>query len=375
MRTWSIPVGHLCGVDFRLHFGFLFLLGYVYVTDPQWAAPGVFQRCLALTAIVLASVLLHELGHLLASIRFSVPLRAVVLLPLGGVATGDDSAILPGGAPSGDSARAARFLAEVRVAAAGPLANLLVALVAAAILSAVAPELPLLRAPLVHSSALLRSVVWINLFLAGLNLLPAYPLDGGRVLRAFLARRMDFLRATRRAVTLGQGCAMLLMFAGLWNSWLMLAGFFLFLGAQLEERTFLFNAVLENVRMGDVMLTDFATLSPADTLEDALSKAVHSLQDDFPVIRGTDLVGIISRQSILRALQAEGNSYVQSAMEKAYEIAGRNDSLASAFRRIRARGLTLIPVVENERLVGIVTLQNLMHSMSLLAETRRFHRS
>ena len=102
---------------------------------------------------------------------------------------------------------------------------------------------------------------------------------------------------------------------------------------------------------------------------------MHSLQDDFPVIRGTDLVGIISRQSILRALQAEGNSYVQSAMEKAYEIAGRNDSLASAFRRISARGLTLIPVVENERLVGIVTLQNLMHSMSLLAETRRFHRS
>ena len=85
------------------------------------------------------------------------------------------------------------------------------------------------------------------------------------------------------------------MAAGLWNTWLMLAGFFLFVGAQLEERTVLFQSVLENVRMEEVMLTEFSTLSPADTLEDALSKAVHTLQDDFPVVRGTDMVGVVSR--------------------------------------------------------------------------------
>jgi predicted transcriptional regulator len=168
---------------------------------------------------------------------------------------------------------------------------------------------------------------------------------------------------------------MLLFFAGMWNTWLMMIGFFLFVGAQLEERSVMFQTVLENVHMGDVMLTDFSTLSPADTLEDALHKAVHTLQDDFPVIRGTDLVGVISRQNILEALRAEGNSYVQSAMNRAYEVAARSDSLASAFRKITARGMTLIPVVENERLVGIVTLQNLMHSMSLLAESRRLRRA
>jgi CBS domain-containing protein len=167
---------------------------------------------------------------------------------------------------------------------------------------------------------------------------------------------------------------LLLLFGGLWNRWLMLTGFFLFIAAQFEERTVLFHSVLENVRMEEIMLTDFSTLSPADTLEDALSKAVHTLQDDFPVVRGTEMVGVVSRQKILQAFRAGGNAYVQSVMNRAFDIAGREDSLASAFRKLTSRGLTIIPVVEQERLVGIVTLQNLMHSMGLLAESRRLRK-
>jgi CBS domain-containing protein len=237
------------------------------------------------------------------------------------------------------------------------------------------PQVSLRQLPLLHLSNLARSAVWINLLIAAINLLPAFPLDGGRVLRALLSRHMDYTLATRRAVNLGNVFVVLLMFAGLWNTWLMLTGFFLFVGAQLEERTVLFQSVLENVRMEEVMLTEFSTLSPADTLEDALSKAVHTLQDDFPVVRGTDMVGVVSRQKILQALRDEGNAYVQSIMNRAYEIAGKNDTLASAFRKITSRGLTIIPVVDQERLVGIVTLQNLMHSMSVLAESKKLRRS
>jgi predicted transcriptional regulator len=131
-----------------------------------------------------------------------------------------------------------------------------------------------------------------------------------------------------------------------------------------------FHSVLDNVRMEDVMLTDFSTLSPADTLEDALQKAVHSLQDDFPVVRGSDMVGVVSRQRIVDALRADGNGYVQSVMSSAYEIAQRGESLGSVFQKLVSRGLTIIPIVDQERLVGIVTLQNLMHSISLLAESR-----
>jgi predicted transcriptional regulator len=128
------------------------------------------------------------------------------------------------------------------------------------------------------------------------------------------------------------------------------------------------------VHLEDIMLTDFATLSPADTLEDALDKAVHSLQDDFPVIRGSDMVGVISKQKILEVLRKEGNGYVQAVMNRIFEVAQKKESLASAFRKLTARNLSIIPVVEDQRLVGIVTLQNLMHSMALLAESRKLRR-
>ena len=110
------------------------------------------------------------------------------------------------------------------------------------------------------------------------------------------------------------------------------------------------------------------------TLEDALDKAVHSLQDDSPVIRGSDMVGVISRQKILEALHAEGNGYVQAVMNRIFEVAQKKESLASAFRKLTARNLSIIPVVEDQRLVGIVTLQNLMHSMALLAESRKLRK-
>jgi len=193
-------------------------------------------------------------------------------------------------------------------------------------------------------------------------------------LRTWFSRRLDLLTATRRAVTIGQAFAILFIVLGLFETWLMLVGLFLFFGAQLEERTILFRSVLESVHMRDVMLTDFATLSPADTLEDALSKAVHSLQDDFPVVRGIDMVGVVSRQTILDTLRREGNAYVQSVMGGIPDSASPTDTLATALRNLTGRGLTVIPVVDQDRLVGIVTLQNLMRSMALLAESRRLRR-
>src|SRR5207302_4890098 len=167
----------------------------------------------------------------------------------------------------------------------------------------------------------------------------------------------------------------LFIFAGMvWNNWLMLAGLLLFISAQLEERSVLFQSALESMRMEEVMLTDFATLSPADTLEDALSKAVHTLQDDFPVIRGADMVGVVSKQRILAALRDDGNAYVQSVMNKAFDISQRSETLASALKKFTAKELTVLPVVDAGRLVGIVTLQNLMHSMALLSESRKITR-
>jgi Zn-dependent protease/CBS domain-containing protein len=362
MRSWSISAGRLFGVDIRIHFTFLALLLFVWFTQSDVMGPGGAGRGLALVGIIFGCVVLHELGHALVAKRSGVAVRSIILLPIGGVTLMDDNA---------QRSNPAR---DLRIALAGPVVNLLIAAIAGPLILALAPQVHLWAHPFVYAGNLPRALFWGNVFLGAFNLLPAYPMDGGRVLRAFFAERMEYVRATRLAVTVGQGFAILFMFLGLWNTWLMLIGVFLFIGAQLEDRSAVFQSVLESVRMEDVMLTGFSTLSPADTLEDALQKAVHTLQDDFPVVRGTDMVGVISKQRIVEALRRSGNGYVQSAMVRVFEIAQRSDSLASAFRKLRGRGLSMIPVVDQERLVGIVTMQNLMHSMALLAETRRLRR-
>ncbi len=376
MRNWSIPAGRIFGIELRIHLTFVFLLFFVVLTESASHSNVSAARSVGLVAIIFGCVALHELGHALVGQHAGIPIKAVVLLPIGGITLLDETQqTIESGAQT--------WKRDIRIALAGPLVNLLVAAVAAGILLEVAPQVQLWAHPYVYSGNLPRSLVWANVWLAAFNLLPAYPMDGGRILRALFSRQMDPVRATRRAVSIGNSLATVLILAGMlqymqWNNpdgaWLSMIGFFLLIAAQLEERSVVFQSVLETVRLEDVMLTDFATLSPADTLEDALEKAVHSLQDDFPVIRGSDMVGVISKQKILQALRAEGNGYVQAVMNRIFEVAQKKESLASAFRKLTARNLSIIPVVEDQRLVGIVTLQNLMHSMALLAESRKLRK-
>jgi len=370
MRSWSIPVGRLFGVDVRIHLTFFILPTFIYWTDyavRQGNATG--PRDLAIVGIILACVAAHECGHMLAARRVGLIPKAVILLPLTGVALYDESRTEKPQSP------ALLWKREVRLALIGPLVSFALAGLAAAVVTAAGRGGDLWKWPFLQAANLPKSLVWANLYLAILNLMPAYPLDGGRILRAFLSRTLDVSTATRRAVSISNAIAMVLMIAGLFSdNWLTMVGVIVFSAAQLEERALVFQSVLDNVRLEEVMLTDFATLSPADTLEDALEKAVHSLQDDFPVVRGMDMVGVISKQRILDALRAEGNGYVQAVMNRIFDVAAKQESLASAFRKLSARNLSIIPIVDEQHLVGIVTLQNLMHSMSLLAESRKLRR-
>lgn len=370
MRSWSIPVGRLFGVDVRIHLTFFILPMFIFWTEyaaHQGAANG--PRDLALVGIILICVAAHECGHMLAARRAGLIPKAVIFLPLTGVALYDESrSEKPLPSPR-------TWKRDIRLALVGPLASLSLACLSAAVVTGSGRGVDLWKWPFLQASNLPKSLVWANLYIAIFNLMPAYPLDGGRVLRSLFARTLDAPSATRRAVSISNAIAMVLMLAGLFSdSWLTMVGVIVFSAAQLEERALVFQSVLDNVRLEEVMLTDFATLSPADTLEDALEKAVHSLQDDFPVVRGSDMVGVISKQRILDALRAEGNGYVQAVMNKIFEVSLRQDSLSSAFRKLTARNSSIIPVVEDQRLIGIVTLQNLMHSMALLAESRKLRR-
>jgi Zn-dependent protease/CBS domain-containing protein len=347
----------------------LVLMGFFVVTQARGLGIAI-DRSLGLCALIFFTLLLHEFGHVVAAMFTRARLKLILLMPLGGVS-------FYTGHKGRDAEAEDRFLTpnqETTIAIAGPLTNLVIAGIAILFAMGVAPHLDLWAWPFVTSHSLLKSFVWFNILLAAINVLPAYPLDFGRILRVQFSRVRGRIDATRAAVGLSQAIAFLLTIVGLlppMNIWLILGGSFLFLAAQVEDRSLAFHSLTDNVRIEEVMLTDFSTLSPADTLEDALYKAIHTLQDDFPVIRSGSLVGTITRQAIVNALRSGGNGYVQSAMDKVGSVLKRNETLAAAFRKLNGTGTTLLPVVDQERLVGVVTLQHLMHSLALLAEHRK----
>jgi len=356
------------GVEMRIHTFFLLLAVVCIGLGISDRGPFAVPRGIGLFLILVSAVVVREIARLLVAAWLGLRLRAILLMPTGG---------LFAYATPESQETASRGMGQFALAAAGPLANCATALGLAALFLGSGGSFNLLAHPLIVSSHLIRSMVWMQAGLGVLHLLPAYPLDCGRILRSSFAQKHGAAPANRAATGLGQLLALAAMVAGmLWHSpWLIIAGFFIMIGAQIEDQGVFFQSVVDTVHMREVMLTDFATLSPSDTLADALYRCVHSLQEDFPVVRGPQLVGIVSRQRIVDALRNDGNGYVQSVMSRAFQVARPEDTLGTTIRRITAgHGLSLIPVTESGRVVGIVSVQNLMSSMSLLAEQRRYER-
>jgi len=362
MRGWSIPLGKILGVEVRIHTFFLLLLGLsVAEASSVGASAG---RGVALWFGLLLAIGVREIARATTAAYFGMELRGVLLLPIGGLfAFGTNTAH--------ESASSRR--AEKSIAVAGPLANLAFALLLAGLIYGATSQVNVLERPLMTPLHLIRSLLWLQVALGAIHLLPAYPLDAGRILRAELARTRGSAGAMRTASGLGMLLALGLIVAGLFQSaWLMMAGFFVLMGAQMEEQGHVLQSVVDTVMMRDIMLTDFSTLSASDTFEDAMTKSVHTLQEDFPVVRGNSLVGVVSRAGILDALNSDGNGYVQGIMQRGFHAARPEDTLGKVFRSMTVgRTLELVPVVEGSRVVGIVTLQNLKQSMGLFAETRR----
>jgi len=366
MRRWSIPVIDIFGIHFRVHFSFPLMFSLVWILEAG-RGPQVGLRSFLLVLLVLFAVVAHEFGHAVVAARNGIRVRSVVLLPISGISLLDEQA-----------QRGMDMQCEIRIALAGPAVNLALAVLIGTTILLFRPQVQLLSFPWLTPFDLPRSLAWSQLFVGLLNLLPAYPLDGGRILRALLARSGDQVTATRRAVSIGQFFSLALFLCGgavflgsnSNNLWIMMAGVFLFLAAQLEDRSMILQAVLERVRVIDVMITEFITLSPAETLADALQRSADPPQEEFPVVRGTDMVGVISRQQMAECMADEGNGYVQSAMRREYLVAGPQESLAAVLRRIGRSGLAMIPVVEGDYLVGIMTFQNLMRKLTALSVHR-----
>jgi Zn-dependent protease len=366
MRGWSFSIGGVLGVNVRIHMFFALLL-LVSVSYTSVAGVSVV-RGVALWLLLFLAVAVREIARGIAAAWFGLELRSIMLLPTGA---------LPTYATREDTERAGSPGVQRKLALVGPIANLLTGLLLIGFVLGMSPELGiwgLLQRPWITPSHLLRSLIWMQLLLGLINLLPAFPLDGGRVLRSEFARAGGGLRRTRQAAGLSQMVAVALIVAGFLmnNLLLLIAGVFVLTFAHMEDQGVLLESAVAAVRMRDVMLTEFSTLSASATLEDAVTHAVHTLQDVFPVVRGRDLVGAVSRQGIFEALESNGNGYVQGVMTRSFHTAQPEDSLVQTLQRIATGvGAQLVPVVEDGRVVGIITPQNLSQSMVILSQARK----
>ena len=373
--------GRFFGVEVRIHAFFLLLLAMGMAGAAMTNVNPM--RMLGLWGLLLLAVVIREMARAIAAAWFGLELRGILLLPTGGLMSFSTLEA---------TERAAEVKIQRRMAVVGPVASIGMGLLLAGLILSSAPGVELMARPWITPTHLVRSLVWVNILLGLVNLLPALPLDGGHALQVggsdtkgteaapteaspHLARLWGFGGGFSRWVAIGLIVSGILLSNAWYGLWLGIIGAFMLIGARMEGQGMLIQSDVDSVRMRDVMLTQFSTLSASDTLEDALQRAVHTLQDVFPVVRGGTLVGSVSRQNIVEALAADGNSYVQGVMTRSFQTAQPDDSLVKTLRRILGdQGAQLVPVMDGERIVGIVTPQNLSQSMGLLNQSRRMRR-
>ena len=349
---WSFRIARIAGTDVKVHLTFLLLLGF-------YALRGGAVVALLILAIF-ACVLLHEFGHITMARRFGIRTPDVLLLPIGGVARLER---MP------DEPRQ-----ELLIAVAGPAVTFAIAAVLYAWLAAGggAPAFrTLYSAP---STSFLAELYRINVVLLVFNLIPAFPMDGGRVLRALLSRRIGAVRATRIAAGVGQAAAFGLGFLGIstGNLILVLIAFFIFLGAGAEASAVETKAAGVGIRVREMMVTDFRALPVHATLAEAARLLLAGEQREFPVVDNAGaLEGLLTRDNLIQGLSARGpGAIVDHAMTRAVAPVSPDLDFAAALEQLRASRLPALPVVDGGRLVGLLTTENINDLLLVRRATR-----
>jgi Zn-dependent protease/CBS domain-containing protein len=352
--SWSLNIGSIAGTQIRLHITFLIFLGWIALASyasggPQEALSGVIFMVL-----LFACVVAHEFGHIFTARAFGVSTPDVTLLPIGGVARLERIPEQPH--------------EEFLVAIAGPLVNVVIAfgLVVLAGAHLKAGDLAAVESAKV---SLVDRLAAVNLFLALFNMIPAFPMDGGRVLRALLASRLGFVRATEIAAFVGQGCAFALGFAGLfWNPLLIFIAIFVYLAAASEAHSVALRAMSRGVPVSTAMMTQYATLTPQAHVDEAVETLLRTSQSEFPVVDGDGKpVGLLGRGDIIRALKQLGPAArVADVMTTAVPTLGHRSRLDEAFRILQEKSAPAVAVIDaGGRLVGLVTSETVGEMMML----------
>jgi Zn-dependent protease/CBS domain-containing protein len=343
---WSIPLGRLFGIGVYLHFTFiLFLLFAGYVTWTSTHNLGAAVLGVSFLALLFLCVLLHEFGHALAARRYGIATSDITLLPIGGLARLERMPEQPA--------------QELVIALAGPAVNVVIAALLFLWLRLAGNYAPLAEFAL-GSGPVLHRLMVVNLFLVAFNLLPAFPMDGGRVLRALLSAWLGRPRATAIAANIGQGLAIVLGLLGFfYNPLLIFIGIFVFLGAQAEASQVEAESSLAGLRVRDAMMTRFRSLAPDDSLDDAVRELLAGSQHDFPVLEDGRPVGMLRRNDLVKALaERRGDTRVVSAMCRECPIVESGAPLLATLASMHERQCPTLPVFEAGQLVGLLTLEN-----------------
>lgn len=355
---WSWKLGRFLGIDVFMHFTFLLLIGWILLS--HWAAGESLEAAIEGVGFILAlfaCVVLHEYGHALTARRYDIKTRDITLLPIGGVARLERMPDEPA--------------QELWVALAGPAVNVVIAAVLFVWLQLTSALVPLDELE-VGSGSFLERLMIVNLVLVGFNLLPAFPMDGGRVVRALLAMRMEYTRATQIAASLGQSIAILFGFLGLIsNPFLLFIAFFVWIGAAQEASMTQMKSALAGIPVNRAMLTDFQTVSQHNTLSRAVDLILAGSQQDFPVVDNGQVVGILTRSAIMAGLTQRGpDAPITEVMQREFEVFDSYEMLESAFARLQACQCQTAPVTHAGKLVGLLTQDNVGEFLMIQAASR-----
>jgi Zn-dependent protease/predicted transcriptional regulator len=351
---WSIRLGRLAGIDVYMHLTFLLLLGWIGVMYylPHRSLHDALWGILFIVT-VFAIVVLHELGHALVARRYGVQTRDITLLPIGGVARLNHIPEKP--------------WQELAIAVAGPLVNVVIAaalfagIMATGGFTRFTPEMLTQGGGNPTLIPFAEQLFFVNVFLAVFNMIPAFPMDGGRVLRAILAMFMDYAAATNAAALVGQGIAFLFGAAGLFggNPILLFIALFVWMGAAAEASVAQLRSALAGLPVRRAMIREFVTLAPSDPLRRAADQVIRGYQADFPVVEGGKVVGVLTLQELLAALSKAGlDAPVSTSMRTDFVASAPGESLDGALARLKESECPVIPVLDGGGLVGLLTVEN-----------------
>ena len=339
---WSVKIGTIAGIRVELHVTFLIFIGWIALASGlSTRSPIEVITDVVGILLVFGCVLLHELGHALAARRYGITTRDIVLLPIGGIARLTRMPDKPS--------------EELVVALAGPAVNVVIA-AGLWLLGARVQNVGALR-----DVTLVDLLLSVNVMMVLFNMIPAFPMDGGRVLRALLAFRMPYRRATQIASGVGQAFALLFGVYGLFSSHFMLVfiAMFVFLTAAEERALVETRTSLSGLPVRAAMVTDFRSLDVRDPLQRAVDYLMAGSQQDFPVLDNGAPVGVLTRADLVLGLQKHGaNVAVGDVITRADDYVDASESLEAAMRRMRDHGRAALPVMHHGAMVGMVTLEN-----------------